>query len=183
MASAPVARPNTRDLTFQVFDRSVHPELFESLLVRSFERDGYRLRVHLTRAGHVLEWCWGKITLVEILTDQSGPLPEQRQLFAHRVGGERTESYGPCDSVSYQTCFQLERLPPRVFYHLHDELRTDGQRDGLLHVLEPQDRLGHSPLSFLDLQARPRSVIVHAYHTYPDEFAVVKSQSLVEIAR
>lgn len=166
-----------------MFDRPVHPELIESLATQSFERDGYKLRLHLTAAGHLLEWRWNDLTLVEVLTEQSHPLPEGRQMFAHRVGGERNECFWPRECVSYHTCFQAEKLPPEVFYHFHDELRSDGEKDGVLHVLAPQDRLGLSPISFVDLQARAGSLIVHVYHTFPDEYTVVKSQTLIEISR
>lgn len=178
-----VSRPCVQDLTFQMFDRPVHPELIDSLVVQSFRRDGYRLKLHLTAAGHLFEWCWQDLTLVEVLTEQSHPLPEGRQMFAHRVGGERNECFWPRDSISYHTCFQAEKLPPEVFFHIHDELRSDGEKDGVLHVLRPQDRLGLSPISFVDLQARKNSLIVHVYHTFPEEFAVVKSQTLIEIAQ
>lgn len=175
-------RPCVSDLTFQVFDRAVHPEFIDSRLVRSFDREGSRLQLHLTPAGHVLSWRLGTLTLVEVLGDQSQPFPEVGQLFAHRVGGERSECHSPKEKVSYQTCFQLERLPEQVFFSVHDELRRDGEKNGVLHQLSPRDRLGFSPLSFVDLQARPGSIIVHVYHTYPDELAIVKSQSLIEFS-
>lgn len=183
MRREPIAlRPSTANLIFQVFDRSVHPELFESLVCQNFERDGYHLKLRLTPAGHVLEWRRNGLMLVEVLADQTRPLPEQRQVFAHRVGGERLESHSPQDRISYQTCFQLERLAPKYFFHFHDELRESAASDGVLHLLQPNDRLGLSPLSYVDLQCRPGSLLVHVYHTFPEEFAVVKSQSIIEMS-
>lgn len=181
MAEDVIYRPCVTDLTFQVFDWPVHPELIETMLVRSFARDGYTLKLHLTPAGHLVEWRRGNLTLVEVLADQSRPLPEHRQLFAHRVGGERSERHSPNSSVSYQTCFQLERLPAEVFFHQHDEIRHDGEKTGVFHLLRPLDRLGLSPMSYVDLQARPNSLIIHVYHTYPEEYAIVKTQTLIEI--
>lgn len=178
-----VTRPGVMELTFQVFDRSVHPELIESVVTRRFERDAIKVKICLTPAGHLIEWRGGDLTLVETLADQCQPMPEQRQLFAHRVGGERSEAFAPSDRFSYQTCFQLERLPPLLFQKMHDELRRDGERNGILHLFHANDRLGFSPLSFVDLQARPGSILVHVYHTYPDDYAIVKSQSLVEVRR
>lgn len=177
-----LCRPLAENLTFQGFDRPVHPELIESIQTRSFDRDGYVLRVHLTSAGHLLEWRQGARVLVELLADQTDPLPEQRQLFAHRVGGERMESHAVWPGISYQTCFQLERLPQEFFFHFHDELRSSARESGILLQINPRDRLGFSPVSYIDLQARPGSLIVHSYHTYPDEFAIVKIQSLIEAA-
>jgi hypothetical protein len=174
-------RPSVSDLTFQVYDAPIHPEFISSLCTRTFERDGYRLRVHLTAAGHMLEWHGKRTTIVELLTDQSTPLPEQHQLFCHRIGPERSEQFRPSASICYLTCFQVERMVAEVFFHYQDELRRDAQKTGLLYVLRPHDRLGLSPLSYMDLQARSDSLVIHTYHTFPDEYAVVKVQTLVEV--
>ena len=182
MQSNVTARPAITDLTFQVHDWPFHPELIDNLLVHSFEREGYRLRLHLTPDGHMVDWRFGKIWLVEILTEQTRMLPGNRQVFAHRIGGERVEALKPRTGVSYQTCFQVERMTPAIFFRFHDELRQSGEKNGVLHLMHPQDRMGLSPMSFVDLQARKGSVLIHAYHTYPCEYAVVKSQSLIDFA-
>lgn len=181
MGSGLILRPPVDDLTFQVFDRPFHPELIASLSTREFERDGYKLRLHLTQAGHVVEWRFGRLNLVEVLGGREQATPETRQLFAHRVGRERSECLTPSECVAYQTCFQLERVPAGVYPHLHGELRDDGRRNGVLQILSPLDRLGLSPLSYVDLQARKNSLILHAFHTFPTEFAIVKTQTLIEI--
>jgi hypothetical protein len=104
-------RPSVSELTFQLFDRPIHPELIESLVHQEFQRDGYRLRLDLTAAGHCLHWQRDNLVLAEVLADQSQPLPETRQLFAHRVAGERAERQEPAPSLCYQTCYQDEKLP------------------------------------------------------------------------
>ena len=149
-------------------------------MVHTFVRDGYELKFHLTRAGHVTECRWDGQTLVEVLADQSHPLPEHRLLFAHRVGGERTERFQAGESVSYQTCFQVEHLSADYFFRQTDEFRNDGKRNGLLLELSPMDRLGLSPISFVDLQARPGSLLINTFHTFPEEYAIVKTQTLIE---
>ena len=180
MTQPTVARPTIDELLFQVYDRPIHPELIETLQHQQFRKDRYRLDVHITPAGHTLRYQQDELTLVEVLATQSAPLPEHRQLFAHRVGNERNELHTPSTTVCYQTCFQVERLPAPVFFRLHDEIRRDGEKDGVLHLLTPHDRLGLSPITFINLQARPGSMLAHVYHTYPAEYAVVKSQTLIE---
>lgn len=181
MANGLILRPPVTELTFQVFDRPFHPEIIESLSTKAFERDGYRLVLHLTRAGHVIEWRRGKANLVEVLGDARQMVPDTGQLFAHRVGGERSECASPAPSVYYQTCFQLERVPAGIYRNLDLELRDDSQRNGILHLLSPQNRLGLAPLSYVDVQARQNSLVIHTFHTFPCEFAIVKSQTLIEV--
>lgn len=182
MNAGVVERPPTDQLTFQAFDKSVHPELIESVATKQFQREGYRLTLHLTAAGHAFEWRRDACTLVELLADQNGALPHQRQVFAHRVGHERSEEFRLGEDVLYRACFQLELVEPGVFRNVCEELRAHAERDGVLQLLHAKDRMGICPLSFVDLQARPGSFIVHAYHTYPEECAIVKTQSLVEFA-
>jgi hypothetical protein len=177
----PVMRPEITNLVFHAYDRPIHPELIDPLRTRCFERDGYLLRLSLTSAGHVMEWRWPNVTIVEMLSDCKSPLPETGELFSHRIGHERSEMHRPTKSVSYQTCFQVEKLSFPIFRHVHNELRQGGERNGVLHLIQPHDRLGLSPMSFVDLQARQGSLILHVYHTFPDEQAVVKIQTLIEL--
>lgn len=173
-------RPTVAELQFHVYDRALHPEFVDSLLHREFTRDGRKLSLDITRSGHIVTWDLGTTKITEVLADQGCEFPELHQLFAHRIGGERSEKHQPATGINYQTCFQVERMPAELFFHLHDELRRDGEKNGVLHVLQPLDRLGLSPLTYIDLQARSGSFLVHAYHTYPEEYAVVKTQTLIE---
>jgi hypothetical protein len=67
-----------------------------------------------------------------------------------------------------------------VFLHVHEELAADGARRGLLFHFRPQHRLGLTPLGFVTVDAIPTGLSIAAFHTFPDEFAVVKTQSLIE---
>lgn len=173
-------RPTIAELTFQALDKTVHPEFVSSLFSRSFARDGFRLRLHVTNSGHFWEWHRDKTVLVESIAEQANPLPDDHEIFSHRIGAERSEQHQLHGGVAYQTCFQVERMTPEVFLQYQDDLRRSGERDGLLFLLHPNDRLGLSPLSLFDVQARRGSLVLHAYHTFPDENAAVKVQSLIE---
>ena len=182
MGNQLILRPPIDELIYQAFDRPFHPEIIHSLSSRTFERDGYLLKLHLTQGGHVVEWSYKGTYLVEVLGDSSQVVPENGQIFAHRVGGERSESFSPTAQIKYQTCFFLERVPTEVYLQVDGELRNDSKQNGVIQILSPTDRLGISPLSYVDLQARKNSLVIHTYHTFPSDYAVVKSQTLIEIA-
>lgn len=179
MAQQLICRPPVAQLTYQGFDRPIHPEIIESISSRRFKREQYHLALHLTPSGHVIEWRWKNVHLVEILGGKDQVFPEH-PFFAHRIGGERSECFFPSEDVSYQTCFQMERIPDHLYYQVDGELRDDSKRVGVLQVLSSSDRLGLSPLSYVDLQARTGSLVIHAYHTFPGEYTIVKSQTLIE---
>jgi hypothetical protein len=175
-----ICRPDVRELSLRLFDRVVHPEFFDGLHVVEIERDGYRVRVTMTPAGHALQWVRGKDGVCEVLGLQEDPMPEGGELFHHRLGGERTEAFTIHDRVRYECAFQIERVSADVFLRLQEEILTDAEESGVFISLNPFDRLGLSPLGYVDLQARPGSMIAHCRHTYPEDYAIIRSQTLIE---
>ena len=75
---------------------------------------------------------------------------------------------------------QVEILPPEQFLHVHEELVADGARKGMLFHFRPENRFGLSPLGVVIVEALPACLSVSAFHTFPDEFAIIKTQSLIE---
>lgn len=173
-------RPPVANLVFRLYDRPLHPELFEALATRRVDRGGYRLAVHITPTGHILDWAHGdeRITEVTATTDQL--LPQRGRRLAHRFGGTRG---GRCDlkpGLRYQVSTHVEVLLPEQFEQVHEELQADGLSKGLLFHCRPENRLRLSPIGVVIVEALPKCLSIAAFHTFPDEYAVVKTQSLIE---
>ena len=62
-----------------------------------------------------------------------------------------------------------------------EQLTTDSQRKGLLHMFDSSGRMTLGALSYINVETRNRSVLVQAFHTFPDDYAIVKSRSLFEL--
>ncbi len=179
----PIIRPRVAGLMFRVYDRPLHPELVETLAIRQVRRDGSVLTVRVTPTGHVLEWVKGSACVTEVTTTAGHELPETGVRLAHRFGsGEQRGRCTVADGVCYQVTTHAEVLPPEVYVHVHEELAADGARRGLLFHFRPHHRLGLTPLGFVTAEALPTGLSVAAFHTFPDEFTVVKTQSLIEPA-
>ena len=84
-------RPRIAELVFQLYGRSLHPELFEILGTRRIERGGYIANVQITNAGHVVTWQYDGITLTEVAASAQHPLPQRRRLMSHRLKGTCTD--------------------------------------------------------------------------------------------
>ncbi|HUR54024.1 MAG TPA: DUF2617 family protein [Gemmataceae bacterium] len=176
----PFVRPSVAELVFRLYDRPLHPELFDALAVRRVERNDYRLAVHITPAGHILSWTHGSVHVVEVTATADQELPSHGRRLGHPFRGERC---GRCDvvpGVRYQVSSQVEVLPPEQFLHVHEELVSDGARKGMLFHFRPENRFGLSPLGVVIVEALPACLSVSAFHTFPDEFALIKTQSLIE---
>ena len=64
---------------------------------------------------------------------------------------------------------------------LQEELALDAARRGLLHRFDASGRMALGALSYINVDVRDRQLLVQAFHTFPDDYAIVKSQSLFEI--
>jgi len=174
-------RPKIAELVFQLYGRSLHPELFEVHTTRQIERGGYKATVQITTAGHVVTWQYDGIILTEVAAAANHPLPERRRLMSHRLKGTGSDELECRGGVTYKTTFSLEPVDKEAFWAYQKELTQAGTRQGLLHCFEASGRLGLGAMSYIHLESRDRSLLVQAFHTFPDDYAIVKSQSVFAI--
>jgi hypothetical protein len=174
-------RPKVAELTFQLYGRSLHPELFEIYSSRKVDRGGYSAKVDITSAGHVITWRYAGLTLTEVAASAQHPLPQKRRLMSFKLKGERHDRLECRGGVTYQMSFQLETVSPEVFWHFQQELAHDGERQGLLYQFDASGRLSIGALSYINVETRNRNMLVQAFHTFPDDLAIVKSQSVFEL--
>ena len=178
--ASPFVRPSVAELVFRLYDRPLHPEWFDALAVRHLERNGYRLSVQITPSGHTLSWSHGRVHVVEVTATAGQELPAHGRRLGHPFRGERCGRCEVVPGVRYQVSSQVEVLPPEQFLHVHDELVADGARKGMLFHFRPENRFGLSPLGVVIVEALPGCLSVSAFHTFPDELAIIKTQSLIE---
>lgn len=174
-------RPKVAELVFQLYGRALHPELFECYESREVHRGGYHAKVDITSAGHLVTWRYDGLTLTEVCTAAHHPLPQKRRLISHPLRGERSDRLECRGGVVYQVSFQLEPVEPEVFWTFQEELAADGRRQGMLHTFKSSGRMALGALSYIHVETRNRSMLVQAFHTFPDDYAIVKSQSLFEL--
>jgi hypothetical protein len=174
-------RSRVADLSFQVFGRGLHPDWFAVRGHRRIVQAGWEADVRIIEGGHAILWKAGAARLTEILAGPETALPEPGLLFHSPVRHDRSATLRPTARAEYQTCFEVERIDPEVFRHLCDELTLDADRRGLFHRFAPTSRLCPAPLSHVCVEARAKGLSVHTFHTFPDEQAIVRTQSLFEI--
>jgi hypothetical protein len=175
------ARPKITELVFQLYGRSLHPELFEVHNSRIVERGGYRAVVQITTSGHVITWQYQGITLTEVAAAANHPLPERRRLMSHRLKGTASDELECRGGIAYKTNFSLEPVEKEAFWAYQKELTQAGARHGLLHCFEATGRFGFGAMSYVNLESRDRSLRIQAFHTFPDDYAIVKSQSTLSL--
>jgi len=174
-------RPKVAELVFQLYGRPLHPELFQVCQTQCVQRGEYEAKVEITSAGHVITWRHAGLTLTEVATSAHHPLPERRRLMSYKLKGQRSDRVECRGNITYQMSFQLEPVEPEVFWTFQQELAHDGQRQGMLHRFDSSGRMALGAISYINFEARNRSLLVQAFHTFPDDYAIVKSQSLFQL--
>ncbi len=174
-------RPKVAELVFQVYGRALHPELFQIYQTRTIQRGDYEASLSITSAGHVVSWRYKGLTLTEVAASAQHPLPQKRRLLSYCLKGERTDGINCRGGARYKTTFELETVDPQLFWNFQQELSLDGVQHGLLHRFDSSGRIALGAMSYINFESRNRSLIVRAFHTFPDDYAIVKSQSQFEI--
>jgi len=181
IAGVLTVRPKVAELVFQLYGRALHPELFEVCSTTAVRREQYDVKIDITGTGHVVTWRHAGLTLTEVATSALHPLPERRRLMNYRLKGERRDRVECRGGVSYEVDFQLERVDPEIFWTLQEELTRDGEHQGLLQRFDSSGRIALGAVSYIHVEARSRTFQVRAFHTFPDDYAIVKSHSVFRI--
>lgn len=174
-------RPKVAELAFQVFGRALHPELFDVAQCRIIERNGFRAKVDITTSGHVVTWSYAGLTLTEVAAAANHPLPIRRRLMSHRIIGKQRDTLTCRGGAKYRVQFQLETAEPEVFWSFQQQLINNDQRQGMLHTFDASGRVPMGALSYIHLETRDRLLMVQAFHTFPDDCALVKTESRFEL--
>lgn len=170
-------RPKIAELVFRLYGRSLHPELFVIHQTRTIVRGGYQATVSITSAGHVVQWRYQGLTLTEVATAAHHPLPQRRRLMAHRLQGSRSDELQCRGGISYEMNFSLEPADSKKFLTYQKELTLQATRQGMLHQFDAGGRLGMGALSYISIQSRDKTFRVQAFHTFPEDRAMLKIQS------
>lgn len=170
------ARPDVSRLMMQTFGRTVHPELITIHETREFATPQVQLRVDILDAGHLLTVRVKDCVCSEILTTTDTLLPLRYRWLTQRVSGPRDGAHA-IPGLEYYTSCDLEVLESEIFARYQTELLCDALHAPVSHSFRDGNRFRIAPLSFVQVETTPHSLQVHTCHSFPDNLAVVKSQS------
>ncbi len=174
-------RPRVAELVCQLYGRSLHPELFDILQTQCYERGPYKATVRITSTGHLVTWQVGDLLLTEVTTSAHAELPQKRRLMSNRIRAAR-EDYLQCNGgIRYDLSFSLEATSAEKMRHYQNELSLQATRQGILQRFEASGRFEAGALSYINVEARDKLFRVQAFHTFPDDAAVVRIQSKFQL--
>ena len=173
-------RARITDLALQVFSRAVHPEWFAVREHIRVIQEGWEADIRIIEGGHALVFRSGRVRLTEILSGSANEFPDSGLLFHSRIRHERVARLRPNPAIEYQAAFEVERVDREVFTHLTEEMTLDASRGRLFHRFAAENRLAAAPISHVRFEARKHSLSVYSFHSFPEESAIVRTQSLIE---
>jgi Protein of unknown function DUF2617 len=168
------------ELALQVFSRAVHPEWFAVREHVRVTQESWEADIRIIEGGHAIVFRSGRVRLTEVLSGSANDLPDTGLLFHSRIRHERVATLHPNPAVEYQAAFEVERVDREVFTHLTEEMALDASRGCLFHRFATQNRLAAAPVTHLRIEARKHSLSVYSFHSFPEESAIVRTQSLIE---
>lgn len=170
-------RPKVAELSFQLFGRSVHPELFHIFKTHTIQRENYSAQLHITTDGHVISWTRGRNTWTEIASSIHQPLPAGGRVHTLPLRHAARDVVACNPEVTYRYEYSLERVPAAMFWLIQRQLEESSKSHELIHIFDSSGRVAIGGLSFIHVDTRLRSLHVQAIHTFPDDMALVKTES------
>ncbi|MEZ6065621.1 MAG: DUF2617 family protein [Planctomycetaceae bacterium] len=173
-------RPDAGQLSFRLYDRPLHPELFDRFAGATLRSADCVARIWVCDGGHTVQVTVGSQTLTEILGPSDQELPTLGRCLGYHLRGHRDISQTQRGGLSFQASTQVEQVAADVFVELHAELRRVMSSASVAHEFPGGHRFAPSPLSLIRGDFRPGSLLLHAFHTFPDDCTILRTQSLFE---
>lgn len=174
-------RPKIAELSLTLFGRALHPELFETHKKFEVLRSNYFAKLEITNSGHVFYFENALTKITEVTASSQHPLPTSRLIESKPFNGGYQESNETRGTVNYHSEFQIEKIAPEMFWRLQNELSKSSQQHGIMHSFDSSGRIPIGGISYLHTVAREKSFEVKAFHTFPDDQAIVKTQTRFQI--
>ncbi|MHC4697255.1 MAG: DUF2617 family protein [Planctomycetota bacterium] len=171
------------DLQFCLYERAIHPELFHIHRVKRVEQARYHAEIWIVGLTHVVTVQCGDQVLTELIAEDTELLPKVGLATSFRFRGERDHAQSFANDMKYILSTQVERMTPQLFPATHGDYVHYAHNRGLFVSFDEWAVDGPAPFTFIDFDARDHEFHVHAFHAYPEELTLLKTQSIFEVGK
>jgi hypothetical protein len=175
-------KQSVSSLRFYLYDRPLHPELFEIYHDHHIVKAAYEAQIWVTGCTHVIGFFRGRSSMLEVTATAENILPQRGQLLEVPFRGERDHECKRAKEINYMMSFQVESMSPAVYSRTHHDLARLGAQRGLFVPFPIWMSRSLTPFSYIDYDAKPNSLHVFTFHAFPSELTIVKTQSIFELA-
>ena len=168
------------ELAFSLFQRPLHPELFQIYAKRKLITDKYEAEIWVTGCTHVISVSTIDVCLSEVISSPGQMLPQRGLIERFRFQGPRSHKCTLSRGVSYMTDFQVEKMSPSLYRQSHLDLERFARNRGVFVKFPELEVGGLQPFCYVDFEARRTELHVHSFAAYPDQVTMIKTQSLFD---
>ena len=169
------------ELAFSLFQRPLHPELFHIFARRHLKTERYEMVLWATGCSHVVSLSVDDLCLTELISAPGQMLPKRGLIERFSFRGQKTHKCTLSRGLSYMTDFQVEKMSANLYKQSHMDLQRFARNRGLFVTFPQISSDGLEPFSYIDFEARRDELHIHAFHAYPDQVAIIKTQSLFDL--
>lgn len=170
------------DLKFALYRRPLHPELFTIYQSRHLEQAAYQADIWILGLSHVVSLQSAGRCVTEVTTTDVDVLPQNGLVTSFQFRGERDHHEKFDDGLHYILSTQVEKMNRNLFHASHRDLLNYASTRGILVKFEDwTDDDNLVPFSFVDWELRNRELHVQAFHAFPADYTILKTQSIVEV--
>ncbi len=169
------------ELTFSLFQRPLHPELFRIYARRHLKTERYEMLLWATGSSHLVSIFADDVCLTELISVPGQLLPKRGLIERFHFRGQRTHKCTLSRGLSYMTDFQVEKMSSNLYRQSHLDLQRFARNRGLFVAFPGATPEGLEPFSYIDFEARREELHVHAFHAFPDQVTIIKTQSLFDL--
>jgi hypothetical protein len=177
------AHPSAFELAYRLYDRAIHPELFAFQRACRLTGTGWTADVRIVAGGHVVSLCTTEGTATEVAGPARLPLPDRGLCLGHTLGGSRDWTFQLPGGLKAQVSAHVEAVDAAAFRNLEQELTLDARTATVSHRFSVGNRMEPGPISVIRAESVANGILIHAFHTFPGNSAVVRTQSLYELTR
>jgi len=167
-------------LTFSLFQRPLHPELFQIYASRQLKTEKYEALIWVTGCTHVVSVFAGDVCLSEVVSTPGQLLPHRGLVERFKFRGPRTHKCTLSRGVSYMTDFQIEKMSANLYRQSHMDLERFARNRGVFVKFPELEVDSLQPFCYVDFEARRTELHIHTFAAYPDQVTMIKTQSLFD---
>lgn len=175
-----LTKQRSTDLHFFLYRRALHPELFHIYLDKHIKYGNFQADIWIVGLSHLVTLQSSGTMVTELTAVPSDLLTDRNLVTQFRFRGERDFQYRFSDNMRYIFSSQVEEMTEHIFRTTYRDLVRYAKTKGL-YVPYPQwASNGLDPFSFIDYETRHNELHVHAYHAFPGEWRILRTQSIFE---
>jgi len=174
-------RPSVFRTSYRLFERDLHPELFTPAVVGHVSTKHYDVAIGICRGGHYLKFTSDGATMLEVTAPLSETLSVHGLQRSEVFGSDEEVKFESGDPFLYHFSGEVDAVNASVFTRMEMELEIDARSAFLSHRFRATNRMYPGPISLAKVEGNERSITVFAVHTFPDDMAILRTQSLFEL--